>query len=125
MPRKPKHALLLAPMDKDELERCFRIIYAERLPANPFRLLAEDLNVEFETVISWGTLIPFPSEIACGLRVRAAIMSGEMAPTEETVLSLMNLKLVLRWIFERASGSDVVKLFGELGRRLHEKRQEA
>lgn len=121
MARKSKQ-YFLAPMESDELERCLRIIYADRLPGNPFKWLAEDLDVDFERVIGWGGLVPFPAEIACGIRVRAAMMAGELASSDETVLSLLNAKLVIRWICERASGNDLARLFGELGRRFHERR---
>lgn len=123
----------LAPMDGDEMERCFKIIYADRPASSPYRLFAEDLGVALETVTAWGGFVPCPPEVACGLRVRAAIMSGELAPAEETVLSLTNLKIVLRWVLERASKNDalelfgkndVAELFGELGRRVIEGRQE-
>lgn len=124
MARRTKH-YFLAPMDQEELEQIFRIIYADRLPGNPYRFLAEDLRVEFDQVLVWGAFTPFPAEIACGLRVRAAILKGEMPDMETTVLSLLNVGLVVRWISEKASGNDVIKLFKELGRRFQERRIDA
>lgn len=120
MARRTKH-YFLAPIEQDELDHLFRIIYAVRLPGNPYRWLAEDLNMEFEQVIAWGGLVPFPAEVACGLRVRAAIMSDDLHDLDTTVLSLLNVKLILRWICERASNNEITKLFTELGRRFHDR----
>jgi hypothetical protein len=115
MARRTKH-YFLAPMESEEFERCVMTIYADRQESgNPYRWLADDWHIDFETVIAWGNLIPIPPEIACGLRVRAATMSGELPDLDTTVLSLMNLKLVLRWIRERASGYQIAQLFSEFG----------
>ena len=113
------------PMEQEELERCLRVIYADRMPGNPYRWLAEDLYLDFEQVISWGgTLMPVPAEVACGLRVRAANMKGELPDSQETVLSLMNAKLVIRWIGERASRNELARVFSELGRLFHDRQRE-
>lgn len=104
MARRTKH-YFLAPMEQEELERCFRVIYADRLPGNPYRWLAEDLNMDFEQVIMWGgTLMPVPAEVACGIRARVATMTGELPNPQETVLSLLTVRIVIRWICERAAG---------------------
>lgn len=101
----------LAPMEEAELERCLRVIYADRLPGNLYRWLAEDLTLDLEQIISWGgALMPVPAEVACGIRVRAATMSGAVPELQETVLALMNAKLVVRWICERASKNDLSTL---------------
>ncbi|MCP1472230.1 hypothetical protein J3E64_003948 [Sphingobium sp. OAS761] len=119
-----KHHFLM-PMEQEELERCLGVIYADRLPGNPYRWLAEDLYLEFEQVISWGgPLLPVPAEVACGLRVRAATMKGELPDPKEIVLSLMNAKLVIRWICERASRNELARVFSELGGLFHDRQRE-
>lgn len=124
MTGRTKHHFLM-PMEQEELERCLGVIYADRMPGNPYRWLAEDLYLDFEQVISWGgTLMPVPAEVACGLRVRAATMKGELPDPQETVLSLMNAKLVIRWICERASRNELARVFSELGRLFHDRQRE-
>lgn len=120
MARRTNHRFL-APMEEAELERCLRVIYADRLPGNPYRWLAEDLCLDFEQIISWGgPLMPVPAEVACGIRVRAATVSGQLPEPQETILALMNVRLVLRWICDRASRNDLARVFSELGRLFHD-----
>lgn len=126
MTRKLQQELLLAPMEEAELTECLRIIYSKQLPANPYKLLAEDLGIEFEIVAAWSVgLSPFPKEVACGLRVRAAAMQGELPSVEEAALSVMSGKLVLRWILECASHNELVRLFSALAAHLHARRNDA
>ncbi|OAN54213.1 hypothetical protein [Sphingobium sp. TCM1] len=125
MARRTNHQFL-APMEEAELERCLKLIYADRLPGNLYRLLAEDLSLDLEQIISWGgPLMPVPAEVACGIRVRAATVSGELPEAQETVLALMNVRLVVRWISERASRNDLAKVFTELGRLFHDRPRES
>lgn len=121
--RKNQQALLLAPMEEAELEDCLWTIFADRLPANPYKLLADELFVDIETVATWfSSLVPFPQEIACGLRVRAAVTKGDLAPLDEAALSAIDSQLVSRWVFERASRNELAKLFSALAGRLHDLR---
>jgi hypothetical protein len=109
--------LFLAPMDEAEMRKCLKAIYADRPASNPFQLWAQDLCLEPADVAQWGgTLAPIPAEVACGLRVRAAIAGGEWTTPREAALSILDAKLVIEWLSERADHADVARVFRELAR---------